>query len=70
MSNDLADELAELVRDWGLREVRPRVRELEEKQEFPRELYRDMGRLGFFGCCFPESMGGTAAGYTALAAVA
>ena len=70
MSNDLADELSELVRDWGLREVRPRVRELEEKQEFPRELYRDMGRLGFFGCCFPESMGGTAAGYTALAAVA
>jgi glutaryl-CoA dehydrogenase (non-decarboxylating) len=70
MSKDLADELSELVRDWGLREVRPRVRELEEKQEFPRELYRDMGRLGFFGCCFPESMGGTAAGYTALAAVA
>jgi glutaryl-CoA dehydrogenase (non-decarboxylating) len=68
-AND-AGELAALVRDWGLREVRPRVRELEEKKEFPRDLYREMGQLGFFGCCFPESMGGTAAGYVALAAVA
>ena len=29
-----------------------------------------MGELGFFGCCFPESMGGTDAGYGALATVA
>jgi glutaryl-CoA dehydrogenase (non-decarboxylating) len=64
------DDLSALVRDWGLREVRPRVRELEDNGEFPRELYREMGRLGFFGCCFPESMGGTDAGYAALAAVA
>jgi glutaryl-CoA dehydrogenase (non-decarboxylating) len=64
------DDLSALVGDWGLREVRPRVRELEDKGEFPRELYREMGQLGFFGCCFPESMGGTDAGYAALAAVA
>ena len=29
-----------------------------------------MGGLGFFGCCFPESLGGTGAGFRALAAVA
>jgi alkylation response protein AidB-like acyl-CoA dehydrogenase len=29
-----------------------------------------MGELGFFGCCFPESLGGTDAGFGALAAVA
>jgi alkylation response protein AidB-like acyl-CoA dehydrogenase len=68
--DDLAADLAALVRDWGIREVRPRIRDLEESGEFPRELYRQMGRLGFFGCCFPESMGGTGAGYRALAAVA
>ena len=67
---DLTEDLSALVRDWGLREVRPRVRELEASGEFPRELYRDMGQLGFFGCCFPEAMGGTGAGYAALAAVA
>src|SRR4051794_7155401 len=55
---DLALELGALVRNWGLREVRPRIRELEEKGEFPRELYRQMGQLGLFGCCFPERLGG------------
>ena len=29
-----------------------------------------MGELGLFGCCFPESVGGTGAGFVALAAVA
>lgn len=65
-----AAELAGLVRDWGRNKVRPRVPDLERKGDFPRELYREMGRLGFFGCCFPESMGGSGAGYAALASVA
>jgi glutaryl-CoA dehydrogenase (non-decarboxylating) len=69
VADDLSADLAALVRDWGIREVRPRIRELEESGAFPRELYRQMGRLGFFGCCFPEEMGGTGAGYRALAAV-
>jgi glutaryl-CoA dehydrogenase (non-decarboxylating) len=67
---DLASELGSLVRDWGIRQVRPRVRELEERGEFPRELYREMGTLGLFGCCFPERLGGNGAGFRALAAVA
>ena len=68
----LSDELAalrELVRDFGVREVRPRVIELEAAGEFPRELYRQMGELGFFGCIAPEELGGTAVGYRALAIV-
>jgi glutaryl-CoA dehydrogenase (non-decarboxylating) len=68
-----ADDLAalrRLVREWGTEQVRPQFRELEEKGEFPRDLYRQMGELGFFGCCFPESVGGTGAGFRALAAVA
>jgi glutaryl-CoA dehydrogenase (non-decarboxylating) len=62
--------LAQLVRDWGRREVRPRFFELEQRGEFPADLYRQMGDLGFFGCCFPETVGGTDAGYRALAVVA
>jgi glutaryl-CoA dehydrogenase (non-decarboxylating) len=68
--DDLVEALAGLVREWGLREVRPRFRDLEATGEFPRDLYHQMGELGFFGCCFPESLGGTGAGYAALAAVA
>jgi alkylation response protein AidB-like acyl-CoA dehydrogenase len=36
-------ELRNLVREWGVKEIRPRFRELEEKGEFPREIYRRMG---------------------------
>jgi len=67
--DEAVDAISGLVRDWGLKEVRPRFRELEEKGEFPRDLYRQMGQLGFFGCCFPETMGGTDSGFRALAAV-
>jgi alkylation response protein AidB-like acyl-CoA dehydrogenase len=62
--------LRELVREFGNREIRPRIRELEERAEFPRELYRQMGELGFFGAILPEELGGTGAGYEALAVVA
>jgi alkylation response protein AidB-like acyl-CoA dehydrogenase len=65
-----AAELGALVRRWGTDKVRPRIRELEDEGQFPRELYREMGELGFFGCCFPEEQGGNDAGYAALAVVA
>jgi glutaryl-CoA dehydrogenase (non-decarboxylating) len=67
------EEIAALrgvLRDWGMRRVRPHFKELEDAAEFPRELYRELGELGAFGCIFPESEGGTAAGFRALAAVA
>jgi glutaryl-CoA dehydrogenase (non-decarboxylating) len=66
---ELAREIGQLVREWGLGVVRPTVVERERVGEFPRDLYQEMGRLGFFGCCFPESLGGTGAGFRALAAV-
>jgi glutaryl-CoA dehydrogenase (non-decarboxylating) len=63
-------ELRNLVREWGVKEIRPRFRELEEKGEFPREIYRQMGALGFFGAAFPEEHGGAGGGYRTLVAVA
>jgi alkylation response protein AidB-like acyl-CoA dehydrogenase len=65
----VAAEMGDLVRAWGQREVRPTVAEREQRGEFPRDLYRQMGELGFFGCCFAERYGGTGSGFLALAAV-
>jgi alkylation response protein AidB-like acyl-CoA dehydrogenase len=64
--SEIAD-LRDLVRNWGQREVRPRLRELEESGEFPRELYRAMGDLGLFGACFETDDG--PGSYRALAEI-
>lgn len=66
---EVADELGKLVREFGIKEIRPKINELERAGEFPRDLYRQMGELGFFGSSLPEEYGGTAAGYQALASV-
>ena len=68
-TEELSD-IRRLVREFGAERVRPNVRELEDAGAFPRELYREMGRLGFFGTIFPESLGGTDLGFRALAIVA
>lgn len=44
------------------RELRPHARAWEEQGEFPRELFRRFGELGFLGLKYPESYGGTDAG--------
>jgi alkylation response protein AidB-like acyl-CoA dehydrogenase len=67
---ETVEALARLVREWGRERVRPFVQEREAAGEFPRDLYAEMGELGFFGCVFDESLGGTDVGFTALAAVA
>jgi glutaryl-CoA dehydrogenase (non-decarboxylating) len=68
--DEIVEALARLVRDWGRDRVRPFVQEREAAGEFPRDLYAEMGELGFFGCVFDEASGGTDVGFSALAAVA
>jgi alkylation response protein AidB-like acyl-CoA dehydrogenase len=62
--------LRETMREFGRKEIRPKIRELEQAREFPRELYRALGSLGAFGCAFPEEVGGSGMGFEALAVVA
>lgn len=68
--DETVEALARLVRDWGRERVRPSIQEREAAGEFPRDLYAEMGDLGFFGCVFDEASGGTDVGFAALAAVA
>jgi len=50
-------------------EVNPVMDEIEAKGEFPRDLVKKAGDAGFYGCVFPESVGGTDMGYVAAAVV-
>lgn len=62
-------EIRELARQFGEREIRPILAEYERKEELPLELVRKMGQLGFFGIIVPEEYGGAGLdywGYTAF----
>ncbi|MCY4291522.1 MAG: acyl-CoA dehydrogenase family protein [Roseovarius sp.] len=50
--------LQTLVRKFSESEIRPIAEELDRDEVFPRELYLRMGKLGLFGICVPESLGG------------
>jgi len=61
------DESKELfrqtVRDFAEREIRPRVDRLWETGEFPYDIVRKMGELGFLGIPWPEEYGGAGGDY-------
>ena len=52
------EDLRQTVRRFVSAEIAPHVDEWEEAREFPRDLYRRCGELGFLGLKFPESYGG------------
>jgi len=65
MDFDIPDELALLartVRDFVETRLQPIEKQVEERDEIPDEIVREMARLGFFGLPFPEEFGGAGAG--------
>ena len=55
--------IAQMVREFADKEIRPHVMEWDESQEFPRELFRKMGELGLMGVLVPQEYGGSGLGY-------
>ena len=49
------------VRNFVAREVVPAAHEIDERDEFPRTLFRRCGDLGYFALRYPESIGGAGA---------
>ena len=53
-----AESLLDLVRDLAAKELAPRAAEAEERGEFPRDVFRTLGRAGLLGLPYPETYGG------------
>ncbi len=66
--------IAQMVRDFGEKEIKPRMMEWDESQEFPISLFHKMGGLGLMGVLVPHEYGGSGFGYheyvTAIAEIA
>ncbi len=61
--NDNQTLIAQTVRDFAERYIRPHVMEWDEVQHFPVELFHKMGELGLMGILVPEAYGGAGLGY-------
>jgi len=55
--------VAQMIRDFGAREIRPYMMDWDERQEFPIDMFRQMGSLGLLGVLVPEEYGGAGFGY-------
>jgi butyryl-CoA dehydrogenase len=51
-------EVKQAVRDFAEQEIRPSVAARDESGEFPTEIIRKLGELGFLGVNTPEALGG------------
>ncbi len=51
--------LTETARKFAESEILPRAAAIDREDTFPRDLYRRMGELGFFGVSLPEEAGGS-----------
>lgn len=59
------DIVRETVRQFTINEVAPRAAEIDESNEFPRDLWPRLGELGLLGMTVPEELGGAGLGYLA-----
>src|SRR5437870_2609893 len=57
--------LRDSVRDFAQKEIAPRAAEIDQKNEFPPDLWPKLGSLGVLGMTVEEEYGGTAMGYLA-----
>jgi alkylation response protein AidB-like acyl-CoA dehydrogenase len=55
--------IAQTIKDFGVKEIRPHMMEWDEDQIFPIDLFKKMGDLGLMGVMVPEKFNGSGFGY-------
>ena len=53
----------ETARSFAEKEIRPNIMKFDESMDFPLDVVKKMGELGFMGVIFPEEYGGAGLGY-------
>ena len=59
------EALQDMVHRWAQERVKPMAAEVDRTNEFPAELWREMGELGLLGITVPEEYGGAGMSYLA-----
>ncbi|MFV8375223.1 acyl-CoA dehydrogenase family protein [Flavobacterium sp. LB1P62] len=61
--NEMQSMIAQSIRDFAEKEIRPNIMEWDEAQTFPVPLFKKLGEMGFMGVLVPEELGGSGLGY-------
>jgi len=55
--------IAQSIRDFAEKNIRPYIMEWDEAQTFPIPLFKKLGEMGFMGVLVPHELGGSGLGY-------
>jgi len=55
--------IAQSIKDFAEKNIRPHIMEWDEAQIFPIKLFKQLGEMGFMGVLVPEEYGGSGLGY-------
>jgi len=57
--SDIQKSVQQTFRKFVDEKVKPAAAEIDARKEFPRDLFLEVGKLGFFGMRYPEAAGGS-----------
>ncbi len=63
VETELTQQIAQTARDFANQHIRTQLMEWDESQEFPLQIFKELGKLGMMGVLVPEAYGGTGLGY-------
>jgi alkylation response protein AidB-like acyl-CoA dehydrogenase len=68
-TSELTQQVAQTARDFAQQHIKPYVMEWDETQEFPLQVFREMGKLGLMGVLVPEKYNGAGLSYLEYVAI-
>ncbi|WP_121362081.1 acyl-CoA dehydrogenase family protein [Flavobacterium johnsoniae] len=61
--NETQSMIAQSIKDFAEKNIKPYIMEWDEAQIFPVDLFKKLGEMGFMGVLVPEEYGGSGLGY-------
>jgi len=61
--SEITEQVQQTAREFARQYIKPHVMDWDESQEFPIDVFREMGKLGLMGVLVPEEYGGAGLGY-------
>ena len=61
--NETQSMIAQSIKDFAEKNIRPNIMDWDEAQIFPIPLFKELGQMGFMGVLVPEEYGGSGLGY-------